>query len=121
MGSMGSRWNRNEQCLHAWQRPDQDVHVNELELARIETVLQLGRVSVRGEIGQPNQCCSEGFIEHLVSHVLWVADVHPAKRYAYLRTGFLATVENTGQLGQQQLLDWRQAVAEYSRLHSGSA
>ena len=48
----------------------------------------------------------------LMMEAMGAAGIEPEKMYAYAKTGLLPTDENMGQLGDEAVEDWNQAIAE---------
>lgn len=104
-----------------WQRPDVERHVNDLELASIDIMIEMGAVHVPS-MGQESEApISEGEIRNIISSALFVANVDPAKIFAYLSTGYLVTVDNLTNWTPCQLTAWNQAIADYQESYSGHA
>ncbi len=47
------------------------------------------------------------------------ADIEPEKVYAYRKTGFIVTEDNSDLLSKEQLAEWDRAIAEYKDRVSG--
>lgn len=104
----------------SWQRPNLDRHVNDLELASIDVMIEMGAVHVP-TLGNFGQSLTEGEVRHIISSALFVANVDPAKIYAYLCTGYLVTVENVMNWNLRQLIAWDHAIAAYHESNAGHA
>ena len=96
-----------------WQRPSLERHVNDLELASIDVMIEMGAVHVPTMDEHSQETLTEGEVRHLISSTLFVANVEPAKIYAYLCTGYLVTVENMTNWNPQQLSAWDNAIEAY--------
>lgn len=101
-----------------WQRPDLERHVNDVELASIDIMIDMGAVHVPALTEETDAPISEGEVRNIISSALFVANVDPAKIFAYLTTGYLVTVENLTNWTPCQLTAWNQAIADY---HQSSA
>lgn len=100
------------------QRPDLERHVNDLELASLDVMIEMGAVHVPASRVGEEATLTEGEIRQMISSALFVANVAPAKIYAYLSTGFLVTVDNVANWNTGQLIAWDAAIDSY---HYGSA
>ena len=105
-------WNIRRRPL--WQRPDLERHVNDLELASIDIMIEMGAVHVPESCQDGETPVTEAEVRNMISSALFVANVDPAKIYAYLSTGYLVTVENVGNWSSCQLTAWNKAVAAYN-------
>jgi hypothetical protein len=103
-----------------WQRPNLYRHVNDLELASIDVMIEMGAVHVP-TVGNSSQSLTEGEVRHIISSTLFVANVDPAKIYAYLCTGYLVTVENVMNWNLRQLTAWDHAIAAYHESNAAHA
>jgi hypothetical protein len=108
VGSDREIWNRPN-----WQRPSLERHVNDLELASIDVMIEMGAVHVPRMDEHSQEALTEGEVRHIISSTLFVANVDPAKIYAYLCTGYLVTVENVTNWNPPQLTAWDHAIAAY--------
>ncbi len=96
-----------------WQRPNLERHVNDLELDSIDVMIEMGAVHVPTLREHSQASLTEGEVRHIISSTLFVANVDPAKIYAYLCTGYLVTVENVTNWNPRQLTAWDHAIAAY--------
>lgn len=103
-----------------WQRPNLERHVNDLELASIDVMIEMGAVHVP-LLAHREEMLTEGEVRHIISSTLFVANVDPAKIYAYLCTGYLITVENVKNWSPRQLTAWDHAIAAYHDGHAAHA
>lgn len=97
----------------SWQRPSLERHVNDLELASIDVIIQMGAVHLPASSDYSHDTVTEGEVRRIISSTLFVANVDPAKIYAYLCTGYLVTVENVTNWNPSQLIAWDHAIAAY--------
>jgi hypothetical protein len=104
-----------------WQRPSLERHVNDLELASIDVMIEMGAVHVPTLRGHSQATLTEGEVRHIISSTLFVANVDPAKIYAYLCTGYLVTVENMTNWNLRQLNAWDNAIAAYHECSAAHA
>ncbi len=112
-------WNIRRRPL--WQRPDLERHVNDLELASIDIMIEMGAVHVPELCQDGETPITEAEVRNMISSALFVANVDPAKIYAYLSTGYLVTVENVGNWSSCQLTAWNKAVAAYNESSAAHA
>lgn len=105
----------------AWQRPSLERHVNDLELASIDVMIEMGAVHVPSMRKHSPATLTEGEVRHIISSTLFVANVDPAKIYAYLSTGYLVTVENVTNWNPRQLTAWDNAIAAYRESNAAHA
>jgi hypothetical protein len=96
-----------------WQRPSLERHVNDLELASIDVMIGMGAVHLPTLDEHSQDPLTEGEVRQIISSTLFVANVDPAKIYAYLCTGYLVTVENVTNWNPRQLTAWDKAIAAY--------
>jgi hypothetical protein len=104
-----------------WQRPSLERHVNDLELASIDVMIEMGAVHVPTLSEHSQDTLTEGEVRHIISSTLFVANVDPAKIYAYLCTGYLVTVENVTNWNPRQLTAWDNAIAAYHESNAAHA
>src|SRR5437867_2782370 len=64
-----------------WQRPCLERHVNDLELASIDVMIEMGAVHVPTLDEHSQNTLTEGEVRHIISSTLFVANVDPAKIY----------------------------------------
>lgn len=60
-------------------------------------------------------------VEREMLNIMKRAGIDPAKRYAFQRTGRIVTEQNMGNLTEEELTEWADAIREYYRMHRSPA
>lgn len=97
------------------------VFIDVVDMANIERAVAAGAGDVDQYSPTGSDDLDESRIRTIITQALIAAKVDAAKLYAFLTVGCLVTVDNASSLTAAQVSEWRQAVYEYRKCHSGHA
>lgn len=97
------------------------VFIDVVDMANIERAVAAGAGAVDQYSPTGSDDLDESRIRTIITQALIAAKVDAAKLYAFLTVGCLVTVDNASSLTAAQVSEWRQAVHEYRKCHSGHA
>jgi hypothetical protein len=112
---------QNARLLEQYYPASEPVFIDVVDMANIERAVAAGAGAVDQYSPTGSDDLDESRIRTIITQALIAAKVDAAKLYAFLTIGCLVTVDNASSLTAAQVSEWRQAVHEYRKRHSGHA
>jgi len=112
---------QNARLLEQYYPASEAVFIDVVDMANIERAVAAGAGAVDQYSPTGSDDLDESRIRTIITQALIAAKVDAAKLYAFLTIGCLVTVDNASSLTAAQVSEWRLAVHEYRKRHSGHA
>ena len=118
---MATELKQNARLLEQYYPASEAVFIDVVDMANIERAVAAGAGAVDQYSPTGSDDLDESRVRTIITQALIAAKVDAAKLYAFLTIGCLVTVDNASSLTAAQVSEWRLAVHEYRKRHSGHA
>lgn len=118
---MATELKQNARRLEQSHPASEPIFIDVVDIANIERAVAAGAGAVDEYAPTGSDELDESHIRTIITQALIAAEVDAAKLYAFLTIGCLVTVDNASSLTAAQVSEWRQAVQDYRKCHSGHA